>query len=226
VSAASGLAVVGGLVVLGLGEGPARKPGAAVRWGTVWRAFRVPAFRASALGYFGHMWELYAFWALTPALAAVALREADLKTPEVFLAAFGVVGVGAAGCVLGGRLSSRIGSAAVAGLALAVSGLMCGLYPVLSGLPPAAGLLLLLIWGFAVVADSPQFSALPARACPPEAVGSGLAVQNGIGFLITVGAIQLTAAVWPDLGVHTPWVLLPGPILGLVGLSPLLRRRA
>jgi predicted MFS family arabinose efflux permease len=185
----------------------------------------VPAFRASALGYFGHMWELYAFWALTPTLAAAALREADPKAPAVFLAAFGVVGIGAAGCVLGGRLSRRVGSAPVAGLALAASGLMCAVYPVLSFLPPVPCLLLLLIWGFAVVADSPQFSALSARACPPEAVGSGLAVQNGVGFLITVGAIQLTAAVGPDLGAYTPWVLLPGPVLGLIGLAPLLWKK-
>lgn len=224
VSAASGLAMLGGFIVLALGEGPARKSGTSVRWGTVWQAFRAPAFRASALGYFGHMWELYAFWALVPALTATALREPDPKSRGVFLAAFAVIGCGAAGCILGGWVSRRIRSETVAAVALAVSGSLCVLFPFVSFLPPTSCLLLLGFWGFAVVADSPQFSALSAKACPPDAVGSALAVQNGIGFLITAASIQLTAVVWPMLGVSSVWLLAPGPALGLLGMRRLLAR--
>jgi MFS family permease len=224
VSAASGLALLGGLIALALGEGPAKRPGTAVRWGTVWRAFRVPAFRASALGYFGHMWELYAFWALVPRLAADALREPRPAGETVFLTTFAVIGIGALGCVLGGWASRRVGSAMVAGVALAVSGSLCLLFPLLVASSAELRLVLLLIWGFAVVADSPQFSAISARTCPPDAVGSALAVQNGIGFLITVASIQLTAVLWEALGVDVLWVLAPGPALGLLGLWPLLRK--
>ena len=92
---------------------------------------------------------------------------------------------------------------------------MCIAFPFLSGLPWELRFALLLLWGFAVVADSPQFSALSAQACPVEAVGAALAVQNGIGFLITVGAIQLCAWQWPNLDVRTVWLLAPGPLLGL-----------
>jgi MFS family permease len=219
-TAASALAVLGGALVLLLGEGPAKKPGAIVRWATVWAAFRVPAFRASALGYFGHMWELYAFWALVPVLLTATRVE------PVPLAAFAVIGAGAAGCVFGGVVSRRLGSATVAGTALYSSGLLCLAFPLMTDMHPVVCLLVLGLWGFAVVADSPQFSALSAKACPPEAIGSALAVQNGIGFLVTIASIQLTGALWEHLGPRVVWVLAPGPVLGLIGLYPLLRKSA
>jgi MFS family permease len=218
----SGLAAGGGLLVLVLGPGPHRKPGAAVRWGAVWAAVRAPRFRASALSYFGHCWELYAVWALGPTLAGLVLRGEPGDRLSL-LTAGGLIGCGAVGCVLGGVWSQRIGGAKVAAAALTVSGLMCLVTPLLPQLPTGIGLGLLVVWGLTVVADSPQFSALSAANCPPEAVGSGLAAQNAVGFAITVAAVQLTAALWEHLGAFTPWVLAPGPVLGLLALRPLLK---
>lgn len=190
--------------------------------------FKIPAFRAAALGYFGHMWELYAFWAVVPWLAIELLADArqlssglTLSVPAI---SFLVISAGFLGCVLGGRLSTRIDSAFVAAGALLASGLMCLVYPLLHEDWIAVRLLVLLVWGFFVVADSPQFSAISARSCPPEWVGSALAIQNGIGFFITIVSIMVLLHFTETLGSQALWILLPGPALGLLGMRSLLKK--
>ncbi len=196
---------------------PDRASGLQLR--ALWAAAIDPRVRASVLGYFGHMWELYTMWVLVPAILATRLSGAAMSW-----AAFVVLGAGALGCAVGGVLAQRVGSARVAGAQLAISGLCCVAAPVMLQAPTPLFGAWLLVWGITVSGDSPQFSALTAGNAPPALVGSVLTLANSIGFAISIVSIQLFVTLaehWP-LAKVLPWLAL-GPLLGVMALRPLLK---
>ena len=226
VSWVSLLALSGGVAMLVLvPDGPHLPQGSAFDPRALASVFRSRRFRASACGYFGHMWELYTFWAFVPLLLLAYGRSRGIDI-DVSLWSFAIIAAGAVACAGGGVLSSRVGSAPVAAALLAVSGACCLLSPLMfdAGLPLFIGFLLL--WGFSVSSDSPQFSALNAAYAPREYVGSALTVVNSIGFLITIPSIQLADFLLTRVEPrYLFWMLVPGPILGIWAFRPLLRNR-
>lgn len=217
----SGVAILGGLLMLALvPDGPHLTRGARFDPRAFVQIFSVREFRSSSFGYFGHMWELYAFWAFVPWVLA-ARGEVNIA-----LWSFAVIAAGSLGCVLGGLVSLRRGSAPVAFAQLGASGLCCVLSPLLFHAPTPVFLAFLLFWGVVVVGDSPQFSALNAESAPRQLVGSALTIANCIGFAITIFSIQLLNVLAPVLGPQ--WLFVPlavGPLLGVLSLRPLLGKR-
>lgn len=222
VGVASGLAVVGGLLVLlAMKDGPHLSGKAKFDVRMLVRVFAGRPFRLTAFGYFGHMWELYAFWALVSSWLTASF-SAHHESTNTDLLAFLVIAMGSLGCALGGLISRRTGERRVAAVSLAVSASCCLLSGFAFDLPTWALVPMLLVWGFFVVSDSPQFSALGARYAPRQYVGTALTVQNGVGFAITIGSLQLVPFLAQELGWQWSFlVLAPGPLLGWLALRQL-----
>jgi MFS family permease len=224
--AASAVAALGGLAMLAfVPDGPHLGKGARFDPRALAAIFRVRAFRASSFGYFGHMWELYAFWAFVPWILAAHAAARGGGPLEIPLWSFAIIAAGALGCALGGLASLRLGSARVAFAQLSASGLCCLASPLAFHAPTPVFLAFLLFWGVVVVGDSPQFSALNAYSAPRERVGSALTIANCIGFGITIFSIELLNSLSGRIAPQWLFLLLaPGPALGLAALRPLLAR--
>jgi MFS family permease len=221
---ASGAAVLGGLLVLALyRDGPyafARRPFA---WSLVGTVLHSRDVRLAIGGYLGHMWELYAMWAWVAAFLAGGVH---LTQRGADLAAFAAIAAGGAGCVVGGWLADRIGRAQLTILAMAISGTCAAVIGFASGLPTVA-VAIALIWGFAVVADSAQFSALVTERAPAHAVGTALTLQTSLGFLLTMASIQLVPRLVALVGWEWSFAALAvGPATGIWAMRRLVSASA
>jgi MFS family permease len=216
----SAFAAFGGLIVaLFIPNGPYRKASPKLDPSVMLTPFRTnKPFRSAAFGYFGHIWELYALWTWTPVVWKAYLEDQNSNW-DASIVTFGVVAMGGIGCVLGGFLSERYGSAKVAFYSLATSRALCCLSPLLYLAPPVVNLMAFLLWGVAVMADSPQLSSLVAQTYHPEYKGTALTIVNCLGYLISIGSIQLFDVPLPEQFLFL--LLAPGPLFGLWNLRSL-----
>jgi MFS family permease len=219
------LAVAGGLIVLCfVSDGPYALPASRFDWKQVGKAFGNRGLRLANLGYFGHMWELYAMWTWIPFMirASLSRRQSDASLAEV--SSFLVIGCGAAGCVIAGLLADRVGRTLVTSWAMAISGTCCLLIGLLFGAHPILLLSVAAIWGASVVADSAQFSACVTELSDPRYIGTALTIQTCVGFLLTTISIELVPRFVDLVGWRYAFMILaPGPVFGVISMLHLRR---
>ncbi|MGK7863509.1 MFS transporter [Falsiroseomonas sp. E2-1-a4] len=220
---ASLTAVAAALLVGVVRLGPRHAPAPPFRPATALGLFRNRGTRLATLGYLGHMWELYAMWAwigLYFAASFAAWRGTGGPVAnEAALATFAVIAVGALGSVAAGLAADRVGRVRVTVAAMAVSGACCLLAGPVFGVHPALVMLLGLVWGVSVVADSAQFSASVAELAEPGLTGTMLTVQTSLGFALTLVTIHLMPPMVQALGWGGAFAVLAlGPALGCLAM--------
>lgn len=210
------------LMYLFVPDGPHISSGTKFNPKAILTIFKYKELRASALGYFGHMWELYTFWAFIPLILIYYIKLNPVELNISFWA-FLIIGSGSIGCIVGGVISKKMGSAKVAFIQLALSGICCLISPLMFYTSAPIFLIFLIFWGVVVVGDSPQYSAIIALSAPKELVGSGLTLVNSIGFAITILSLWFLYQFYEILELQYLLVILAlGPILGLISMKPLL----
>jgi MFS family permease len=222
----SGLAVAGGVLVLAVvRDGPYVARTSPFDPHAIGRIVANRGARLATLGYLGHMWELYAMWTWVAVFAAASFAAAAAPTTAASLAAFVAIGSGAIGCVLAGWLADSLGRARIAIWAMWTSAACCALTPLVFGRAPGWLYLLVMVWGFSIVADSAQFSALVSEYSPPDHVGTALTLQTCLGFLLTTVTIELLPRAAAVVGwKYAAWLLVPGPLAGILAMRGLVRR--
>ena len=214
------LAIVGGAIVLFfVSDGPHALPPASFDLTQIVKVFRNRGVRLASFGYFGHMWELYAMWIWIPVMirASVSAQGGNPILAEV--GSFLVIGAGAIGCVIAGLVADRVGRTVVTSWAMAISGSCCLLVGFLYGGSALPLLLLAVIWGASVVADSAQFSSCVTELGDPQYIGTALTLQMCVGFLLTTISIELIPKVVEVVSWRYAFMILaPGPLLGVLAM--------
>ncbi|HEX7238892.1 MAG TPA: MFS transporter [Longimicrobiaceae bacterium] len=224
--ASAGAAIAALLVGAGYRDGPHPFPRRPFSWGLVGTVVRHRPTRLATGGYLGHMWELYAMWTFVAVFFAEYFLARGVTEAQAGglsgAVAFAVIGTGALGSVLAGAWADRLGRERVTIWAMGVSGACALVMGWLLHAPLALVLTVALVWGFAVVADSAQFSAVVTEVAPEHAVGTALTLQTALGFLLTT----VTISAVPPLREAGGWplafgVLALGPLVGIAAMRRL-----
>lgn len=219
--ATSVLTVLGGLIAgLVVRDGPFPFPKAVFDPRQAGALFTNRGVRLASFGYFGHMWELYAMWAWFLVFFSDALTRVGAPSGSAAAyATFAVISIGGLGCWVGGVMGDRWGRTRTTALMMAISA-SCALgIGLLFGGPAWVILIVGLVWGFTVVADSAQFSTMCTELADQSYVGTVLTLQLALGFTLTVATIWLIPVLETAVGWQWAFAfLVPGPLFGLIAM--------
>ncbi len=226
IGGASLAAMGAAFVILFVRLGPKALAPASFRWNAVYDAWKYKPLRLANLGYFGHMWELYAMWAWIGVFMTESFTlSLSSSAPIGFLASlagFSVIAVGAVGCLAGGWLADRYGRTRLTMWAMGISGSCAILAGFLFGASPWILVPVCWLWGFSIVADSAQFSACIIELSDQRRIGTMLTVQTSLGFLLTLATIHLVPMVRAEFGWAGAFGMLAiGPYLGVLVMGQL-----
>jgi MFS family permease len=225
-TASAGAVVAAVLVAFGYTEGPFPFTSRPCAWNHVADVVRVRKWRLATASYLGHMFELYAFWTWVPAFLAASVAASAggrFRAPRLIsLLAFATIAVGGLGSVWGGLFADKRGRERLVSISLVMSGSCCLLSGLLFGQPLWVLGALAMTWGFFVIADSAQFSALVTESVPAHAVGTALTIQTSAGFLLTMLPMQLVPLIAQRAGWRWGFTLLAlGPVAGIAAIRNL-----
>ena len=216
----SALATIGGILILILvSDGPFRKKSKKIDFTSFFTIFKSQKFHSVAFGYFGHMWELYAFWTFVPLMIKYYSQQTNSNL-NVSLLSFIIIGLGSIACVIGGYLSEKVTIKKTVLIALVSSGICCLFSPlVYHYLSTVWFLAFLAFWGMVVIMDSPLLSTLVAKNADPAKKGTALTIVNCIGYLITIISIQLISKVLDFIELEDAFlILVAGPFFSVIHL--------
>ena len=218
------LAILGGVLLYAqVPDGPHRKKSQRFQINSISKVFKNKKLRKAAFGYFGHAWELYAFWAFVPILLKTYQETYSEVTFNIPLLSFFVIAVGFISCWISGLVSQKRDAKKVAFTALFLSCMCCLISPFIFFVASEVLFVaFLLFWGMVVIADSPMFSTLVANNAEAKIKGTALTIVNSIGFAITIVSIQLLSVLVESYDTTFVYAVLAlGPIVGLVSLKKL-----
>ena len=221
----AGLAGLGGLIAaIFIREGPYRASSPRFNWRYAGEIFRQRGLRLAVLGYLGHMWELFAMWAWLAVFLIASFNTIGIASTWASLLAFAAISAGGVGSLVAGKLADRLGRTTLSIGSLAISGSCALVVGFLFGGNPVLLAGLCLIWGFAVVANSAQFSAAISELCQKDYIGTALTVQTSLGFLLTMVTIRLIPTLESRFGWHWSFAFLAiGPAIGIWAMLALRR---